>query len=126
MARLDLVPQTIPGRYPATPLDADEADLTFTPAGAAFADGAGFPLTGREVLIVRNANAGAQTVTIDSVPDAKNREGDITAYSIGAGEIAAFGPFPVAGWKQSADGELHFEATATDVEFAVVRLPSIP
>lgn len=121
MARLALTVQEPPSAYPVLPLAADDADVTFTAAGAEFADGASFPMTGRELLLVRNANAGAQTVTIDSVADSRRRTGDITAYSLAAGEIAAFWINRTEGWRQS-DGTLHFEASAADVEFAVIRL----
>lgn len=123
MARLAVPVQTIVAGYPATPLAVNAADITWTPAGASFVDGAGFPHTGRELLLVRNSNVGAQTVEISSVADEKNRKGDITAYSLAAGEYAAF-QFPVAGWRQ-ADGQLYFEASAPDVNFAVLRLPAL-
>jgi hypothetical protein len=55
------------------------------------------------------------------VVDEKKRSGNITSYSIGAGEIAAFGPFQPEGWMQ-ADGQVYIAATADDVSFAVLRL----
>jgi hypothetical protein len=122
MARLALTPQTLLGSYPALPLTANAADVTFTAAGASFADGAGFPLTGGEILLAKNANAGAQTVTITSVADELKRTGDITTYSIGIGEIAVFGPFDIKGWRQS-DGKLYIAASAADISFAVLKLP---
>lgn len=121
MARLALTPQTLPGSYPALPLSANSVDVTFTAAGASFADGAGFPLTGGEILLVKNANVSAQTVTISSVADDLKRTGDISTYSIGASEIAVFGPFELKGWRQ-ADGKLYIAASATDVQFAVLKL----
>jgi hypothetical protein len=122
MARLILTPQTLLPSYPTTPLVANSADFVWTDAGASFADGAGFQLTGKEILLVQNANAGAQTVTISSVVDPYARTGNITAYSVGIAEFAVFPMFPVDGWRQ-ADGQLYFAATATDVKFAVLRLP---
>ncbi len=122
MAILTLTVQNLIAKYPVTPLTANSADFVWTAAGASFADGFQFAHTGKEILLVRNDNAGAQTVTIDSVPDAKNREGDITAYSVGAGEYAAFPPFPVEGWRQS-NGMLKGAASAADVYLAVLRLP---
>lgn len=122
MARLAITPKDAPGPYPALPISANARDVAFTAAGADFADGASFPITGRELLLVHNGNAGAQTVTITSVADDKNRTGDITTYSIGIGEYALFGPFKKAGWAQST-GLLHFAATAADVEFLVLRVP---
>lgn len=124
MARLVVPVTEIVSGYPATPLAANALDFVWTNAGAAFADGAGFIHTGREVLLIRNANAGAQTVTISSVADAQNRKGDITAFSFAAGEFGAI-QVPVAGWRQP-DGQLYFAATATDVAFAVLRLAAIP
>lgn len=122
MPRLALVPIDTVAGYPATPLAPNALDINFINAGAAFADGAGFPHTGREVLLIRNLNAGAQTVTISSVNDAQNRKGDITAFSFSTGEIGAIF-LPKAGWSQP-DGQLYFAASATDVAFAVLRLPA--
>jgi hypothetical protein len=124
MARLSLTVQEPPGKYPATPLAANSADLSWTAAGAGYADGAEFTLTGRELLLVRNDNVAAQTITISSVKDPYNRTGDITAYSLGPGEYAMFGPFPRDGWAQ-ADGKLYFAASAANVYFAVIRLPAL-
>lgn len=123
MARLAVPVQEVVNGYPATPVAANALDITFTNAGASFADGAGFPHTGREVLLIKNGNAGAQTVTIESVADERNREADITTYSVGIGEFAAI-QLPVSGWRQ-ADGQLYFAASATDVAFAVLRLPAL-
>lgn len=120
MARIAITPQTTIGSAPSLPLAADSADFTWTAADQG--DGNDTPLTGRELLLARNDNAGAQTVTVHSVPDAYNREGDITTYSMAAGDYAAFGPFDIAGWKQ-ADGKLWFNGSAADVFFAVLRLP---
>ena len=122
MAILTVTVQNLLGKYPVTPLTANSADIVFTPAGADFADGFQFVHTGREIILVRNGNVGAQTITINSVPNAKGRSGTITAYSLGAGEYAAFPPFPVDGWRQSS-GYLTGAMSAADVEIAVLRLP---
>jgi len=122
MAILDLVPQDVIAKYPATPLTANAADFTYTASGADFASGARFPHTGRELIVVRNDNVAAQTLDINSVVDPYNRTGTITAYSIGIGEYAVFGPFPVEFWRQ-ADGYLTMKASAADVMFAILRLP---
>lgn len=123
MARLAVPVQEVVSGYPATPLAANALDIAFTNAGAAFADGAGFPLTGREVLLIRNDNVGAQTVDVSSATDERNRKGDITGFSLAAGEIGAI-CLPITGWRQP-DGQLYFEASATDVAFAVLRLPAL-
>ncbi len=122
MSRLSVTPQQMLGAYPSLPISADGADFVFTAAGASFADGASFAITGKELLLVHNGAGTAQTVTISSVADEKGRTGDISAYSVGAGEYAAFGPFKKPGWAQAADGnKLYFAASNTAVEFAVLR-----
>lgn len=122
MARLALTAKATPGSYPSLPLSANAADFAWTAAGGDFADGFSFPWTGREVLLVRNDNGGAQTVTINSLADSrKRRTGDISAYSVGAGEYAVLGPFQSDGWKQST-GLIHGAASAADVMLAVIRL----
>lgn len=122
MARLVLVPQAIVGPYPTTPVTANALDFVFTPAGASFADGAGFTMTGREIILVQNLNVGAQTVTITSMPDAYNRLGTITTYSVGIAEFAMI-YVPQSGWMQT-DGQLYMAASAADVGFAIIRLPA--
>jgi len=121
MARLVLTPQDLLGAYPTLQPAANSADVTFTNAGKAYADGAGFLVTGGEILLVKNGENSSQTVTITSVVDDMKRAGNISAYSIGAGEIAAFGPFQPEGWMQS-DGQIYIAASADDVSFAVLRL----
>lgn len=123
MARLNLTPKIAPGSFPALPLAALAADIGFVPAGASFADGAGFAMTGNDLLLVWNKNAAAQTVTISSVADEYNRKGDIQTYQVAAGTIAVFGPFKQRGWMQP-DGKLYIAASVTDVNLAVITLPS--
>lgn len=66
-----------------------------------------------------NTGAAPYTVTINSAPDELLRSGDITAYSLGIGERATFGPFPVKGWSNS--GKLYFEAENVAVKFKAFR-----
>lgn len=121
MARLVLTPQNAPGSYPTLPLTANSADFVFTAAGASFADGFGFPLTGRELLLVRNPTGGALTITINSLAASRTkRTGDITAYSVGNLELAVFGPFSKDGWKQ-ADGSVFGVCSASTLELAVIK-----
>jgi len=97
-------------------------DITF--AAADNVNGNKFAVTGREILIMRNDNVGAQTVTINSVADEKNREGDITAYSLATGDYAIFtgGLTNARGWKQT-DGTITLLASAADIFVAAIRLP---
>jgi hypothetical protein len=79
--------------------------------------------SGREVIIAHNTGVGARTVTITSKA-INGRTGDVTAYSIGAGEYARFGPFPTRGWRQT-DGFLYFEAEHAEVLFLVLKVPAV-
>jgi hypothetical protein len=121
MARQTLTKLTAPGSFPALPLTADSADLPMTAADTSNKEQ--FVATGKDLIVAHNTGASAYTVTITSVADGRNRRtGDITSYSIGAGEYAAFGPFEKAGWMQT-DGKIYLEANNTAVKFGVVALP---
>ena len=120
MARLVLTPVQMPAKYPTLQPAANSLDVAFTAAGADWADGAGFLLTGKEILIVFGAAAGG-TVTISSTIDPYRRTADITAYAVGIGLYAIFPQFQKAGWVQ-ADGQLYLAASAATVEFLVLRL----
>ncbi len=123
MPRTAIAIQTPPGKYPATDLSANAADFTW--GSSDLSNGNSIVSTGHELLLLRNDQAGEQTVTIDSVADTKNRTGHITTYSVGIGEYAWLGPFPVEGWKQS-DGTVHVNTSHDDLKVAVVRLPALP
>lgn len=97
----------------------------FTFAAGTITDGDTFVCTGKELLILDNTDGGATTVTITSVADEKNRTGDITTYSIGAGEFACFtiGLTNSLGWKSTA-GKVRITVSDADLKVAVLRLPS--
>lgn len=121
MARLDLTPTALLSSYPTLPISANALDVLFTAAGADFADGAGFTLTEDEILLAYNPDSAAHTITISSKADAYNRTGDISAYSLGAGEFCVFPQLKKDGWIQS-DNKLYFAADNALVRFAVLRL----
>lgn len=118
MPRTALPITTATGAYPGT-VAANAADFTWQAGDATNLNS--FVSTGAELLLVRNDNASAQTVSVLSVADSFARTGDITSYSVDAGEYATFGPFPTAGWRQS-DGTVHIDPSHTDLKFAVVKL----
>jgi hypothetical protein len=118
--RIDIAAQDLIGSYPSLPLTADSADLVETAADAT--EKQETSISGREIIVAHNTGVGARTVTFTSVAHL-GRTGDITAYSIGAGEIAVFGPFKAVGWRQS-NGKLYYEASHADVKFAVIAIPT--
>ena len=119
MPRTAITVVTPKGPYPGT-VAANDLDLTQTAADVANKNSAVFS-GNRMLLIAENDNVAAKTVTLTSVADARNRTGDVTSYSIGASEIAAF-VLEREGWCQS-DGAFYCEAEHADVKFTVLALP---
>lgn len=120
MARTNVAAQTTPGAYPTLPIAPDARDVAFV--GANVADGNDTALVaGKTLLLVRNADSGAHTVSILSAADTLNRKGDIDAYSVGGGQVALFGPFTTIGW--AIGGRLQFAGDNVNIEFAVITLP---
>lgn len=119
MARQTLSKQTPVGPYPALPVSANALDINFTAADATNKEQ--FVPGNDTLVLVKNGHATlAKTVTFSSKADEKNRTGDLTAFSIGAGEIAMF-RFKKAGWMQS-DGKIYMEAESSDIKYAVIQL----
>jgi len=81
------------------------------------------PATGREVALVRNSTVGTETFTVESVRDKFGREGDIAAYSLGAGEIAVLVP-PLEGFQQT-DGKIYLDVSDIGMLVSVLRVPSM-
>ena len=123
MARLNIVAQTTPGAYPVLPLVANSQDLAFT--GIADQTDRETPLVDKKTFVLAwNTDVSARTITFDAVAETVtfNRDGDIGPYSIGADEVAMFGPFRLTGFnKGTATAPLLF----VDVESALVRLAVI-
>jgi hypothetical protein len=122
MARTAIPAASIHELAAAQPLNvaANAADITFQAGDNT--NGNETPCTGKDLLLVNNTDAAAQTVTIDAAPDDVGRDGSISAYSVGAGELAIFGPFPTASYRQT-DGMLHIDVSAATVELAIIRIP---
>lgn len=118
MARTTLTKTTALGAYGT--YSANAADLTMAAADAVNYNQ--FVASNNDLVIAYNSGAGAVTLTISSVADPKyGRTGDISAYSIGVGEYAVFGPMKNAGWKQS-DGYIYLTASSADLYLGVVAL----
>ena len=118
MARVTLTKQVPLGPYPALPLAANALDIVQTAADATNKEQ--FVPSGDDLVIAHNSGASARTVTFTSAPDALNRTGDISTYSIGAGELAMF-RIKQQGWVQS-DGRIYIEASHAEVKWSVIQL----
>ena len=114
------IPVQTPVALTDGPLAAGSAKLNFTAATLA---GNQVALTGREMVLIRNDDAGAQTVTFTSVKDRIGRTGDISAYSIPATEEHLFGPFALEGWDSA--GKLLFTCSDVDMKIAAIRIPYV-
>ena len=121
MARSTLVKTAASGSNPTLQPAANSLDVTM--AATVVADKTQFVASGKDLIIIQNTGATAHTFTITSTADPKNnRTGDITAYSLDAGEIAHFGPAYRDGWVQS-DGNIYLEANHIEIKFGVITLP---
>lgn len=113
MARTELTKTDAPGGYAHT-----GQKLTFEAADTTNQNE--FKASGKDLVVVRNDDTSAHTVTITSKSDPYNRTQDISAYSVPAGETHIFGSFPRLGWEQS--GVIQCEADNSSVFFAVINL----
>lgn len=121
MPRVTIDPTTLTNGYPSLPVAANSLDVDFQAADSVNFNQATYGNASALLVLFWNTHAAdAATVTIQSAPDQLNREGDIAAYSIAAGEIAAFYA-PRNGWRQT-DGYLYFDPSAATVEIAVIQL----
>ena len=113
--------QTIKGPFEA--ITAGGADITL--AASDPDNGNTFVCTGREILVVYNADVAEKTITITSVDDEKGRSEDVTSYALAAGDYAVFGVGLTnsKGWKSSA-GTIRITTNDADVKVAVLRLPA--
>lgn len=116
MARTTLSATTLLGAYGDYSV-ANAADIVFTAADTVNYNQA--ILQEGDVLLVWNKGGSAYTFTVTSV-ELFGRTGDVSAYSVGAGEIAAFGPYRHAGWKQT-DGYVYFQGSNASIFFAILR-----
>lgn len=120
MARAILTKTTALGKWGNYAV-ANAADLTM--AAANVSDKNQFVASGNDLVVAHNTGGSAYTVTITSVADpVTGRTGDVTTYSVGAGEYAVFGPFSQRGWSQST-GYIYLEASNAAILFGVVTLP---
>lgn len=114
MARTALTPVEVPKTHPG-------GSVAFTWEAADVANKNEFPFTGREVLLIKSADAGVQDVIITSVADSFGREQDLTV-SVAAAAEHAVALLDRSGWMQS-DGTLYLECAVATLSFAVLRLP---
>lgn len=92
--------------------------------GGAAAAGGGdsFANTGRELLVVKNADASSKTVTVDYVPTQDGQAVTDKAIAIPAGQTFVIGPFPPSLYNDAA-GRVNITYSAvTSVTVKVVRV----
>jgi len=119
MPRTTIAVQVPKGPYPTLQPAADSLDMTLTAADTVNFNQS--PLSGSLLLIAQNSGASPYTITISSVVDSRNRTGDISAYSLAAGDIAMFLINQADGWLQ-ADGNLYYQGSNAAVKFALLKI----
>lgn len=118
MPRQTLTKTSAVGPYPVS-VPADSLDINFQAADTVnlnqFAPG------GDDLILAWNTHAtNPYTFTVTSAPDQLNRTGDITTYSVGAGEIAHF-RVKNLGWVQS-DGKVYLQGSNSALKFGIIGL----
>lgn len=120
MARTNIAAQSLPGAYPVLPVSADSVDVTVVPADVANGNETTL-VNDKTMVLCHNSGASPRTITFTSVADTLNRTGDITAYSVGAGQIVLWGPFKTVGWAHT--GKLWIDGAHAELTLAVITLP---
>lgn len=112
--------QTMKGPFDA--VTAGSLHFTWT---AGVTGGDTVTLTGREIILAWNSGASPYTVGFTSQVDEKGRTGDITAYSLAAGEFMCFtgGLTNSPGWKPSSQ-LITITPSNVAVKWAVLKLPA--
>jgi hypothetical protein len=121
MARTNIVAQTPPGAYPATPIGAGDADIGYTSTSDPTDRSTALVDTKTFVVVYNSDDTLAHTITITGALDSLNRRGDITAYSVDALENAMFGPFKTIGW--ATGGLLLIDVSDPKLQVAIITLP---
>lgn len=120
MARTTINPVTLKQAY-AAPFSADALDVTMTAADAnGVSNGFQTAMSTKMLFRADNTGGSAYTVTISSVADELGRTGDITTYSIGAGETIQL-IIPAKGFQQ-ADGNLYYICSNIAIKFCISPL----
>jgi hypothetical protein len=114
MARTRLTVVEAPKTHPG-------GSVTYAWEAADTTDQNDFLTTGREVLLIKSADAGSQDVVIASAPDAYGRSQDLTV-AVAAGEEEAVAFLQRDGWMQP-DGSIHLDCSVATISYAVIRLP---
>jgi hypothetical protein len=107
-------------------LPINAADLQLALTAADVANGNMFKVLDGGVLIAQNSGASPYTITINAAVDAHGRSGDITTYSLAAGDIVAIW-VPSVGVAQTSGtdaGKVYVSATNAAVKFAFLYEPA--
>ncbi len=117
MARTLLVSTTNPTAETVAPAG-NSLDVVEAAADAAL--GNYFVWNGKQTIYARNSTGGAETITVQADADTYGRDGAITDYSIGAGEIAQI-PVREPIWKQTSDNDrVYVDASDVGILISVI------
>ena len=109
---------------PAPAPAVNSLDINFT-APAVAVDGIDFVAQGNEIIEIINTHATtAQTFTITSAADDLGRTGDITTYSLAAGEATAL-RLSTFGWANASTGKILITMSDVTVKVRVLRISGL-
>lgn len=117
MPRANLDKTVVVGPYPIS-VAANSLDLNFQVADPSNLNQ--FSPGGDDLILAWNTGGSSHTFQATSAPDQLNRTGDLAAYTVGAGEIAAF-RVKTLGWVQP-DGKVYLQANHAEMKFAILAL----
>lgn len=114
-----LTVQTLKNLYAGNP-GAGTLDITFAACDAV--NGNRWAAAEKDILLVLNSDgANPYTFTLSSVADKYGRTGDITTYSMAAGDYVMI-EVPSAGFRQT-NGYVNVTGSNAAIKFAVLRRP---
>jgi hypothetical protein len=117
MARDTITAQELPGYGEAL-----ASDLTYTSLVAA--NDAQWVNTGKELLFVRNDDAGSQTITVAGVASSTNfNQAKDIATAVAASSYQVIGPFNTSCFHQGG-GYAYINVSTDNWKVAVVKLPT--
>jgi hypothetical protein len=131
MSQTNIITESVIGPYTAVPVGAGDLNITWTAADPVNGNQIIYDTPYGDLLLAWNtAYSTSATFTLSSTQDAPFlRTGDISNYTLAAGQILAFylGNFPSdvpTGWSTLIGGSYYidFRASTSAVKFAILQL----
>lgn len=103
-------------------MDVTPGSATVTWTNGDPTNGHSFSITGRELLLARNAGSSSAWVKVIGASDAFGRTGTTGNYAVAAGATAVFAVSPLNVWGQTGN-VAWVDVESSDIKLAVIRYP---